>query len=108
MRLIVSCAAAIVLGVVLLAACNSNDQTKKSVVKLDNLSTPTPPDGAPRITVTELKEAVDKGAAVIIDTRGHEVYAQEHIKGSLDFPLGDIATRAKDLPGDKLIVAYCS
>ncbi|HEY0547182.1 MAG TPA: rhodanese-like domain-containing protein [Pyrinomonadaceae bacterium] len=108
MRLIFSAAAAITLAVVLLAACNSNDFKSKVSADPNNLTTQTPSDGVARITVTELKEMVDKGTALIVDTRGADAYATEHIKGSISIPEAEISNRSGELPRDKMIVAYCS
>ncbi|MBV9958030.1 MAG: hypothetical protein JO360_06385 [Acidobacteria bacterium] len=112
MRPIFYGAAAIVLAVLLLAACNSNDFKSSANANAGapptGLGTQTPSDGVPRITVTELKEKVDKGTAFIVDTRGPEAYAVEHIAGSVNMPENTIASRVNELPRDKMIVAYCS
>lgn len=111
MRLFISYAAAIVLAVALLAACNSNDSqvaNKSNTDATNNPSPATPTDGVRRITVTELKKAIDDGTVVVIDTRDPASYAQEHIKGSINIPQPNIIARAGELPPDKLIVAYCS
>lgn len=109
MRLIISCAAAIALAGVLLAGCNSDDSkgASKSIAN-ENLSTQTPSDGVKRVTVTELKAMVDKGAVVIVDTRDAASYAAEHIQGSINIPEANISARSGELPADKMIVAYCS
>jgi 3-mercaptopyruvate sulfurtransferase SseA len=114
MRLIVSFAAAIVLMVLLLAACNSNDgkvagkgNTRASASR-DATVEPTPSDGIPRITVTDLKAAVDKGEVLVVDVRSPESYALEHIQGSINIPENTIVARAGELPHDKAIVTYCS
>jgi 3-mercaptopyruvate sulfurtransferase SseA len=111
MRLFISYAAAIVLAVALLAACNSNDSqvaNKSNTNATDNPSTPTPTDGVRRITITELKKAMDAGTVVVVDTRDAASYAQEHITGSINIPEMNIIARAGELPPDKLIVTYCS
>lgn len=111
MRIFISCAIAVVLSVTLLAACNSDDSqgaSRASSRGPNNLSSQTPSDGVPRITVAELKDAVDKGTVVIVDTRGPAEYAAEHIKGSINIPEADISARAGELPRNKMIVAYCS
>jgi rhodanese-related sulfurtransferase len=51
---------------------------------------------------------VDKGTAFIVDTRGPDAYAVEHIAGSVNIPETNIAARSGELPRDKMIVAYCS
>ena len=72
-----------------------------------------PPQNAeekiPRVKVEEAKKMVAEGRAIFIDVRGDDPYRMSHIKGALDVPLtklneGDF----KDLPNDKLIIAYCS
>jgi 3-mercaptopyruvate sulfurtransferase SseA len=114
MRPIFYGAATIALAVLLLAACNSNDFQSSANANANankppaGLNTQTPSDGVPRITVTELKEKVDKGTAFIVDTRGPEAYAAEHIKGSINMPETSIAARSGELPRDKMIVTYCS
>ncbi len=109
MRLIFSCVATITLAVMLLTGCNSDDSggASKSIAN-ENLSTQTPGDGVKRVTVTELKEMVDKGTVVIVDTRDANSYAMEHIQGSINIPEANISARSGELPTDKLIVAYCS
>jgi rhodanese-related sulfurtransferase len=61
-----------------------------------------------RVTVDELRAALEKGEAIIVDVRGEVEYNPGHIKGALLMPLGLIATRASELPRDKLIVTYCA
>jgi rhodanese-related sulfurtransferase len=51
---------------------------------------------------------VDKGTAVVIDTRDAASYKANHIKGSINIPLNDVASRIGELPRDKMIAAYCS
>ena len=69
---------------------------------------PTPADGVRRVTVEELRAALEKGTAIVIDVRGADSYKAGHIKGALSIPGNEIASRSKELPKDKLIVAYCS
>jgi hypothetical protein len=73
---------------------------------------PSPPQNAedkmPRVKVEEAKKMVAEGKAIIIDVRGVEAYKISHIKGALDIPLNKLeASDFKDLPQDKLIIAYC-
>lgn len=69
---------------------------------------PAPADGVRRVTVDELRAALEKGTAIVVDVRGEDQYKAGHIKGALWIPGDQIANRAKELPKDKLIVAYCS
>ncbi len=44
-----------------------------------------------------------------IDVRGADAYKMSHIKGASNVPLSKLETGDfKDLPQDKLIIAYCS
>jgi hypothetical protein len=67
---------------------------------------PVPADGVRRITPTEAHDLVEQGKAIIVDVRGEGSYRIGHIKGALWMP--DIASRVKELPRDKMIIAYCS
>jgi rhodanese-related sulfurtransferase len=67
-----------------------------------------PPDGVKRITTVELRDALEKGTAIVVDVRGATFYKQNHIKGSISIPEDQIAEHLKELPRDKLIVTYCS
>jgi hypothetical protein len=116
MRLFFSLLAAVVLAVVMLAGCNSQDM-KGNVASRSRQPTTTPAssstqnvpgDGVRRITTVELRDALDKGTAIVIDTRPVESYKQSHIKGSISVPLDQVASRVNELPRDKMIVAYCS
>jgi rhodanese-related sulfurtransferase len=65
-------------------------------------------DGVPRVTVEELRAGLEKGTAVVIDVRTEEQYKAGHIKGARWIPSNEIVGRMKELPKDKLVVAYCS
>jgi hypothetical protein len=74
---------------------------------------PAPPQNAedkiPRVKVDDAKKMIAEGKAIIIDVRGADAYKMSHIKGALDVPLTKLDTgEIKDLPKDKLIIAYCS
>ncbi len=68
----------------------------------------TPSDGARRITPDELREALKKQQAILIDVRSPESYRAGHVKGALNIPAGEIANHVDELPKDKLIATYCS
>jgi hypothetical protein len=65
-------------------------------------------DKMPRVKVEEAKKMLAEGKAIIIDVRGAEAYKMSHIKGALDIPLNKLEARDfKDLPKDKILIAYC-
>jgi rhodanese-related sulfurtransferase len=70
---------------------------------------PTPrPDGVGLVTVEELARLIERGEAVALDVRGSVEFEMGHIKGARLMPLGLVASRASELPKDKLIVPYCA
>jgi 3-mercaptopyruvate sulfurtransferase SseA len=115
MRLFFSLSAGVVLAVLMLAACNSKEMNGSAAGSGNSATTPVsspaqnaPSDGVRRVTTVELRAALDKGTALVIDTRPLESYKQNHIKGSISMPLDQVANRINELPRDKMIVAYCS
>ena len=95
-----------VLGVAIIAACNSRESTNSRT--LGASSAPTPADGVRRVTVPELQELVKKNQVFIVDVRTEDAYNIAHIRGAKLFPLNDVEKRAGEFPKDKLIVTYCS
>lgn len=127
MRLLLSAAAALIVGGALLltTACNPaafNNQANANspaapvapgVVPAPPSSTaaippPSPIDGVRRVTVEELKKALDEHRAVVVDVRNDVAYKTGHIQGALLIPATDIDKHLDQLPKDKLIVTYCS
>jgi 3-mercaptopyruvate sulfurtransferase SseA len=112
-----------ILAVLALTACNSTDgsgsgsQARSPSARQSPSQSPAPAakpsatqqgDGVRRVTTAELKEALDKGTAIVIDVRAEEQYKAGHIKGALHIPEAQIAERSAELPRDKMIVTYCS
>lgn len=137
MRLFISLAAMALFGAVVLTACNANDGSSAAGTRVASggnantsnqsagvtgaaptvsqpVATPqsqegnTHADGVRRMTPAELRAALNKGTAVVVDVRSRESYRQEHIKGSKNIPEAEIASHVNDLPRDKTIVTYCS
>jgi phage shock protein E len=62
----------------------------------------------PRISVADLKKALDAGQVTVIDVRDAESYANGHIPGAILVSLGDLKAKAGGLKGSrKPLVAYC-
>lgn len=107
----VSLAAILILAGLALTACNKsrNIQTSERTQGTQPTNSPAlPTDGVRRVTILELKDALEKGEAVVLDVRGEVEYKLGHIKGARSLPLGLIAGQSGDLPRDKLIVTYCT
>jgi rhodanese-related sulfurtransferase len=63
----------------------------------------------PRISVAELKRALDAGQALVIDVRDGRSYADGHLPGSISIPLDQLAQKLALLKGSrKTLVAYCA
>jgi hypothetical protein len=108
MRHIISLLSVCMLGLLILTACNSAEQSRTSPLAAGSPATKTPADGVRRVTVNELKDLVAKNAAVVIDVRNQASYDAAHIKGARLIPEAEILNHIDELPKDKLIVTYCS
>lgn len=62
----------------------------------------------PRVSVSELRERMQKGEAIAVDVRGDVLFGISHIEGAISIPLGSLLEHSAELPEDKLIVPYCS
>ena len=84
-------------------------------------TTPPPPaltidpnEAARRITRDEAIQMAKSGKAVWVDVRGKDQYDIEHIKGAINYPLGDLETdlgkdtAAAKLPKGKFLITYCA
>jgi 3-mercaptopyruvate sulfurtransferase SseA len=115
MRLFVSLSAVILVAALALVGCNSNDGSAGKVARSGGATAPsaTAPttahaDGVERITTAELRDALEKGTALVIDVRSPESYKAGHIKGAKNIPEGELLSRKDELPRDKKLVFYCS
>jgi 3-mercaptopyruvate sulfurtransferase SseA len=93
------------------AATSNQAQTQPTrVAAPTTVAPPTmpPTDGAQRITPNELKQALAKGTAIVIDVRGEGYYKMGHVQGALWIPESEIVKRMGELPRNKTIVTYCS
>jgi len=63
-----------------------------------------------QITRDTLKQMMDSGADfVLIDARGHEAYAREHILGAVSIPSDHIGEHMlREFKKDRTYVTYCS
>ena len=63
----------------------------------------------PRISVADLKQAVDAGGVLVVDVRDAGSYADGHIPGAINVPLDTLPQKVAALKGaKKTIVTYCS
>ena len=52
-------------------------------------------------------QKINEEHALIVDVRPDEEYKQGHLPGAISVPLQGLERRLRELPRDKLIVAYC-
>jgi len=45
---------------------------------------------------------------VFVDVRSNEQYQLGHIRGAISIPGSQLVTRMRELPPQKLIIAYCA
>jgi predicted sulfurtransferase len=94
-----------------LAACNSVHTNANS--RANKTATPAPAaaqtnDDIRRVTTTELDDLMKQGKVLVLDVRNKDMYDRGHIRGAKLIPVQDVGQRARELPRDKMIVAYCS
>lgn len=64
----------------------------------------------PRISLADAKAAFDSNAALFVDTRDSQSYAQRRIRGAISIPLNKFETQIENLSLDKnqWIITYCT
>ena len=98
----------------LIVACNSRQaQITQFQAAVPNQSpqpsvAQNPAEKARRINAEDLHDLWEKGKVLIIDTRSEPAYKQDHIKGAILIPAGDVGNHIDELPRDKMIVTYCT
>lgn len=75
-------------------------------------STATNPDDelgkARRIKRDEAMKLVKRGKAVWVDVRSRDAFAESHIPGAINIPLGELQNHFHDLPFGKFLITYCA
>jgi len=59
-----------------------------------------------RISGKDAKSLVAAGAT-LVDVRSPEEFAEKHVDGARNIPVGDIESRLSELPKDHPVVVYC-
>ena len=112
MRSLILYSAAFIIAIGALVACNSKEgvisQLPKMPAQTPQQSPPPPADNAKRITAQEAYEFYKKGNVLVVDTRNEVAYKENHIKGAILIPAGDILSKVDELPRDKMIITYCT
>ena len=120
MRLFISMTVALVLCVGVLVACNPQDGSAPIASGTQSAANPKPAtkpatpaaaqheDGVRRITVNELKEAMNRNDLLIVDVRNEASFKAGRIKGAILVPVNEVDKNLDKLPKDKFIVTYCA
>lgn len=66
----------------------------------------TSPEQVQRIQPAEAKALLDKGMALLYDTRSAEAYRAKHASGAQSFPEAEQETLVGDLPPDRALIFY--
>ena len=61
-----------------------------------------------RIDISEMKQMLSDGEAVVIDVRNPYEYQAGHVPGSTLIPVNSVFQRREELPEDKKIIFVCS
>ncbi len=56
----------------------------------------------------EARELAESGKAILLDVRSIESHSEGSVPGSLHIPRRELSARLKELPRDKIVVAYCT
>lgn len=72
------------------------------------VTTMTSLESVPRISVSTLREKMDRGEVVVMDVRDIDSYTASHIAGAMHIPVSYVESELPYLPRGKPIVAYCT
>lgn len=63
--------------------------------------------GMDGVSLSELKERMDKGEVILLDVRPKEEYEEAHIPGAVSMPIEELREKLSTLPTNFDVVAYC-
>jgi rhodanese-related sulfurtransferase len=63
--------------------------------------------GIEGITLSELKDRMDKGEVLLLDVRPTEEYEKAHIPGAVSIPIEELEEKLSSLPANCDVIAYC-
>ena len=103
---------AAVMTAVALAATVASAQMKPAAPGASPLAVPggkqVPLEAVHRMTRDDAYKHWKKGDAVFVDVRSLASFQEGHIKGALSIPGSELISRMRELPPQKLIIAYCA
>lgn len=61
------------------------------------------------ISMRQLEAVLDAGGNfILVDVREREEYERGHLEGAVSLPLSELLKAPQMLPGEKIIIVYCS
>lgn len=63
--------------------------------------------GMDGVSLSELKDRMEKGEVLLLDVRPKEEYEKDHIPGAVSAPIEELREKLASLPTNCDIVAYC-
>jgi rhodanese-related sulfurtransferase len=63
--------------------------------------------GMDGVSLSELKERMEKGEVILLDVRPKEEYEEAHIPGAVSMPIEELREKLSTLPTNCDVVAYC-
>ncbi|MDW7614840.1 metalloregulator ArsR/SmtB family transcription factor [Peribacillus simplex] len=63
--------------------------------------------GTDGVSLSERKERMDKGEAILLDVRPLEEYEEAHIPGAVSMPIEELSEKLSNLPTNCYVIAYC-
>lgn len=96
----------ILVALVMWLVFNSPSKPNPTASATPDLGIPFP--NIPRVSLEEAKKAFDTQSAIIVDVRDSNSYAQQHVKGAINIPLGELESKLNELPKDKWLILYCT
>lgn len=59
------------------------------------------------VSLSELKDRMEKGEVLLLDVRPKEEYEEAHIPGAVSIPIEELKEKLSSLPTNCDVVAYC-
>ncbi|MGE7184490.1 ArsR/SmtB family transcription factor [Peribacillus sp. NPDC006672] len=63
--------------------------------------------GTDGVSLSELKERMDKGEVILLDVRPMEEFEEAHIPGAVSMPIEELSEKLSTLPTNCDVIAYC-
>ncbi|MFA1642029.1 sulfurtransferase TusA family protein [Chryseomicrobium aureum] len=86
---------------------DTEGETLRHYLKKDGLGEVEETIEIPEISLLSFEELLNDSSLTILDVREEQEFKDAHIPGALHIPLGDVETRAQELPKNETIYLIC-